>query len=58
VVNKHAVLYLNDKKVFSIDYKQPLKQIYGVEITFAGIGTVYSVSLQDIKTGKKFDGNF
>lgn len=58
VVNKHAVLYLNDKQVFSINYKQPLKQIYGVEITFAGIGTVYSVSLKDNKTGKKFDGNF
>ncbi|MDQ6480144.1 hypothetical protein [Dyadobacter sp. LHD-138] len=58
VVNKHAVLYLNDKQVFSIAYKQPLKQIYGVEITFAGIGTIHALNLKDIKTGRTFDGNF
>ncbi|MCE6990510.1 hypothetical protein [Dyadobacter sp. CY323] len=58
VVNKHARVFINEKQVYETDYLEPLKQIYGLGITFAGIGEIHSVLLKDLKTGKTFDGNF
>jgi hypothetical protein len=58
VVNKHAEVFINSKKVFETDYQQALKKIYGLGITFSGIGSIQSVMLKDLKTGKLFDGNF
>jgi hypothetical protein len=45
-------------RVYTTSYTQPLHRIYGVKIRFAGIGTVYSFSLKDLKTGILFDGSF
>jgi len=58
VENKHAKLFINGKQVYEADYTQPLKKIYGIEIMFAGVGTIHSVSLIDLKTKKAFAGNF
>jgi hypothetical protein len=58
VDRQHARYYINSKLVFETDYKKPLKQIYGLGITFSGIGAIHSLTLKDRKTGKLFEGNF
>ncbi|MCF2490800.1 hypothetical protein [Dyadobacter sp. CY347] len=58
IVDKHVRLFINAKQVFETDYKKPLKQVYGLGITFSGIGAIHSVILKDGKTGKSFAGNF
>jgi hypothetical protein len=58
VENKRAQLYINDKLVYEAGYQLSVKRIYGLSISFSGIGTVHSVELTDIKTGKEFAGNF
>lgn len=58
VADRHARVLINSKQVFETEYQKPLKQIYGLGITFSGIGAIHSVMLKDLKTGKLFDGNF
>ncbi|MCE7072508.1 hypothetical protein LZG74_19480 [Dyadobacter sp. CY327] len=58
VVDKHVRLFINAKEVFETNYKKPLKQIYGLGISFSGIGAIDSVMLKDVRTGKSFAGNF
>lgn len=58
VVDKHVRLFINAKEVFETNYKKPLKQVYGLGISFSGIGAIDSVMLKDLKTGKSFAGNF
>ncbi|WP_353719263.1 hypothetical protein [Dyadobacter sp. 676] len=58
VVNLRATLLVNGREVYKNTYKKALRHIYGLDIMFAGIGTVRSVQLRDLKTGKRFAGNF
>lgn len=58
VVNRRATLLINGREVYKNTYKKALRHIYGLDIMFAGIGTVRSVQLKDLKTGKRFAGNF
>lgn len=58
VVNRRATLLINGREVYKNTYKKALRHIYGLDIMFAGIGTVRSVRLKDLKTGKRFAGNF
>lgn len=58
VVNRRATLLINGRKVYENSYQKPLRHIYGLDIMFAGVGTLRSVQLKDLKTGKRFSGNF
>jgi hypothetical protein len=58
VVNRRASLLINSREAYTGTYRKPLRHIYGLDIMFAGIGTVRSVQLKDLKTGKLFAGNF
>ena len=58
VVNRRATLLVNGRMVYENSYQKPLRHIYGLDIMFAGIGTLRSVQLKDLKTGKRFAGNF
>lgn len=58
VVNRRATLLINDREVYKNTYKNALRHIYGLDIMFAGVGTIRSVRLKDLKTGKEFAGNF
>ncbi|GAB4029585.1 hypothetical protein [Spirosoma jeollabukense] len=58
VVDKQAVIFINNRQVYKTRYTQPLHKIYGVKIRFAGVGTVDSFSLNDLKTRSIFDGSF
>jgi hypothetical protein len=58
VIDKQAVIFINNRQVYKTSYTQPLHKIYGVKIRFAGVGTVDSFSLKDLKTGSMFDGSF
>ncbi|CAN5272979.1 hypothetical protein BH09BAC4_BH09BAC4_11940 [soil metagenome] len=58
VVDKQAVIFINNRQVYKTHYTQPLHQIYGVKIRFAGVGTVDAFSLNDLKTKSIFDGSF
>lgn len=58
VVNRRATLLINGKEAYKNTYQKALRHIYGLDIMFAGIGTVRSVRLKDLKTGKLFAGNF
>ncbi|WP_051663985.1 hypothetical protein [Dyadobacter crusticola] len=58
VENKRAKLYVNDKLVYEAGYQRPLRRIYGLSISFSGVGSIHAVSLTDNKSGKAFAGNF
>ncbi|WP_138476035.1 hypothetical protein [Dyadobacter bucti] len=58
VAEKHASISINSKQVYETDYVKPLKKVYGIGVTFSGIGAIHSVVLKDLKTGQTFDGNF
>lgn len=58
VVNRHATLLINGREAYKHTYEKALRHIYGLDIMFAGIGTIRSVQLNDLKTGKRFAGNF
>lgn len=58
VVNRRATLLINGKEAYKDTYQKALRHIYGLDIMFAGIGTVRAVRLRDLKTGKQFAGNF
>lgn len=47
VRNKKAALLLNNKTVFETLYKFPLKSIYGLRISFAGIGLIENLEIKD-----------
>ncbi|GAB3714305.1 hypothetical protein GCM10027592_54000 [Spirosoma flavus] len=56
--NKKARIFINNRKVYETNYNKSLRRVYGVRIQFAGIGTVDSFSLRDLKTQEVFPGNF
>ncbi|WP_266364095.1 hypothetical protein [Tellurirhabdus rosea] len=58
VVNRQASLFINNRKVYTARYDRPLRRIYGVNLRFAGIGTVHAFTLKDLKSGAVFDGSF
>lgn len=53
-----ARLSINSRQVFESAYQKPLKKVYGLGITFSGIGEIQSVTMKDSKTGAAFAGNF
>lgn len=54
VADKLMKIFINEKLVYEISYKVPLKKIYGVKIAFSGIGTLNDLVLTDIGTGEVF----
>jgi hypothetical protein len=58
VVNRRASLLINGREAYTGTYRKPLRHIYGLDIMFAGIGTVRSVQMWDLKSGKLFSGDF
>ncbi|MES2005430.1 MAG: hypothetical protein V4450_13000 [Bacteroidota bacterium] len=58
VINKKIQLLVNEKIVYQATYHYSLGKIYGVDISFAGIGIVNSLSLRDLATGEHFSDGF
>lgn len=58
VVDKQASLWVNDRQVYAMRYERPLGNIYGVNISFAGIGTVHDLQVKDLRTGEMFRDGF
>ena len=58
VINKKVKLFLNDKQLYETSYHFPLKKVYGIKISFAGIGVVNDVLLKDLGTGEVFNEGF
>ena len=56
VINKAAKLMINEEEVYKTSYEFPLKKIYGIEISFAGIGIVKDLSIKDLGSGEIFAG--
>ena len=47
-------LMINEEEVYETSYEFPLKKIYGIEISFAGIGIVKDLSIKDLGNKKMF----
>lgn len=58
VENKKVSLFINHKLTFNIDYTVPLKKLYGLKVSFSGIGTINYLRLKDLTTGKIFNEGF
>ena len=58
VIHKQVSVWINNKKIYEIAYQQPLGKIYGLSISFAGIGTVNKVLLKDLATGIELKDGF
>ncbi len=58
VINKKVKLWVNDKMVHQNKYENSLGKLYGVNITFAGIGMVSDFHLTDLKSGNVFSDGF
>ncbi len=58
VIHKQVRVWINNKMIYEIAYRQPLGKIYGVSISFAGIGTVNKVLLKDLATGIELKDGF
>ncbi|MBD2701366.1 hypothetical protein IC229_12005 [Spirosoma sp. BT702] len=58
VVDKKARIFINNRKIYEARYQKSLRRVYGVRIQFAGIGTVDSFELRNLKTKEAFPGNF
>lgn len=58
VINKKVKLIINDQKVYETSYEFPLKKIYGIEVSFAGIGLVKDLVVKDLGTGEIFEEGF
>jgi hypothetical protein len=56
--DKKVQVLLNGKEVYTAKYTYPLGEIYGLKISFAGIGTIHDVSLKDAKSGATFQNSF
>ena len=56
VINKAVKLMINEKEVYTASYTFPLKKIYGIAISFAGIGIVKDLSIRDLASGEIFTG--
>ncbi|NCI46581.1 hypothetical protein [Sediminibacterium soli] len=54
VVHKKVSLFVNDKLIYSTSYQFPLHNLYGIDISFAGIGTVNSLTIKDLGSGAMF----
>lgn len=52
VQNKKALLFLNNKLIYETSYTFPLGNINGVDINFAGIGSISSFELKDLMSGE------
>ncbi len=55
VADKKVSLFINDKLVFSTVYRVPLKNLFGIGVSFSGIGTVNNLELKNRKTGQIFN---
>lgn len=58
VVDKQVKVLVNEKEIYALTYQQPLGKVYGVRISFAGIGTIHDVQLKDLRTGELFQDGF
>jgi hypothetical protein len=58
VINKMVTVWINNKKIYETTYQKPLGKIYGVNISFAGIGKVNKLQLRDLNTGNVFHDGF
>jgi len=58
VNNKKVNLLVNEKLIYETSYNFPLKKVYGVKITFAGIGTLNDLVLKDLSTAEIFHDGF
>lgn len=56
VINKAVKLIINKEEVYETSYKFPLKKIYGIAVSFAGIGIVKDLSIKDLGSGEIFAG--
>ena len=52
VVDKTVRLFINHKLTYQSAYKVPLRKLYGVKISFSGIGSVNHLVLKDLISGK------
>ena len=58
VIDKKVKLLVNKKLLYETSYNFPLKKVYGVKITFSGIGTLNDLVLKDLGTGEIFQEGF
>ena len=58
IKNKQGLVWIDGKQVYRAGYKMPVGKIYGLEISFSGVGWVNSVALRDLRSGKTFQSVF
>lgn len=46
IQKQHVELTVNDKPLYNITYEQPVGKLYGIRISFAGIGSIQHVMLK------------
>ena len=55
VADKKVNLFVNDKLSYQTAYHFPLHKIYGIKISFSGIGTVHNLELTDLTADNSFN---
>jgi hypothetical protein len=58
VIDKKVKLLVNKKMIYETSYTFPLKKVYGVKITFSGIGVLNDLVLKDLAKGEIFQDGF
>ncbi|MDF2193483.1 hypothetical protein [Paraflavitalea sp. CAU 1676] len=58
VENKNVRFWFNDSLAYRTAYNQAIGQLYGVRLSFSGIGSVNNFSLKDLATNKTFHDQF
>jgi hypothetical protein len=58
VKKKKVSLILNDREMYTAAYNYPLGSIYGIKVSFAGIGALDNIQLKDLATGVSFHDDF
>ncbi len=58
VVKKKVSFLINEKEVYTARYNYPLENIYGVKVSFSGVGTIHDITLKDLVTGASFQNAF
>lgn len=52
ISHKKVTIFINDQKAFQTSYQIPVGNIYGIVLSFSGIGAIYNVTLKDLRNGK------
>lgn len=58
IKDKNAEVHINNRKIFTGDYKKSNGKIIGLEIVFKGSGMLDYLHLRDLISNKKFRANF